>query len=282
MKHIIYHGFCLDGFTSAWIIWNWLKRSQGTAPDAEPNGAVFYSASYGEPPPDIQPGDEVYIVDFSFPLDQLVKLRDKASSLIVLDHHKTAMNDLKDFSNAIFDMERSGCGLTWDYFFPTRPRPLLVNYMEDRDLWRFNLCYSEEIFDYCSSHSYSFHTWDYLCQRLEQNFNECLSEGRAIKRFKHQVINNAINNSLIMLDGLPYLNLTKEFGSSACHEVIKRLGVSHAVYFYIDGNKTFYGIRGDGSVDVSSIAEKYGGGGHHNAAGWQFDKHVLPKDLTNV
>ena len=32
---------------------------------------------------------------------------------------------------------------------------------------------------------------------------------------------------------------------------------------------TQFSLRGDGSVDVSAIAKSFGGGGHHNAAGFQ-------------
>ena len=50
----IYHGFCADGFTAAWVIWTWYGAGQ----------VEFHAATHGEPPPEV--GDrEVYVVDFS-------------------------------------------------------------------------------------------------------------------------------------------------------------------------------------------------------------------------
>jgi hypothetical protein len=39
--------------------------------------------------------------------------------------------------SAIFDMNRSGAGLAWDYFQPMTSRLRFIDYLEDRDLWRF-------------------------------------------------------------------------------------------------------------------------------------------------
>ena len=61
---------------------------------------------------------------------------------------------------AIFDMERSGAGLTWDYFYPGRPRPWLIDYVEDRDLWRFKIEDAEVVNAYISTIPYTFEAWD--------------------------------------------------------------------------------------------------------------------------
>lgn len=284
--HVIYHGFCADGFTSAWILWNHIKKQQNKKPEEEPSDVSFHAANYGEEPPrSIEPHDSVIIADFSYSRPVLEELRNNCADLLVLDHHKTAMDDLFSFSDAIFDMKRSGCGITWDYFNSGVKRPTLVNYMEDRDLWNFKLPHSEEIFNYVTSYKYNFHTWDYLSQLLDTNFDQCVREGAAIKRFIYQVVDNAITHNLLWveLEGLrtPCLSIGKEFGSIACHELTKRFQVPYAIYFCFSEDKTFYGIRGDGSVDVSAIAKKFGGGGHKNASGWQFERYISPNQLED-
>jgi oligoribonuclease NrnB/cAMP/cGMP phosphodiesterase (DHH superfamily) len=280
MIHVVYHNFCLDGFTAAYVIRKWLWDKQ------EPESNInFVPANHGDNPPDVSKGDTVYIVDFSYPLSVLNKMKDEVGeegTVLVLDHHKTAMNDLSSFSNCIFDMERSGCSITWDYFYPNTPKPKLIKHMEDRDLWRFNLVYTKEVFDLCASYPYNFSAWEYLEERLEYYFNECVTEGRAIARYQQQVITNAINNNLIVIDGVPYLNTGKEFGSDACHRVIKKLKVPFSIYYNYSQDKTYFGIRGDGNTDVSAIAKLFGGGGHHSAAGWSFNDYISPKQMQEM
>lgn len=78
---VIYHDNCADGFTSAWIIHKAL-------PDAE-----FFGAKHGEPPPDVA-GRTVILADFCYPASILKEMSKTAASIIVLDHHKTAMESL--------------------------------------------------------------------------------------------------------------------------------------------------------------------------------------------
>ena len=69
----------------------------------------------------LEDAEKVYIVDFSYPKDVMVKLLQQDFDLIVLDHHKTAEANLKDLalkpgSEIHFDMTRSGALMTWEYF----------------------------------------------------------------------------------------------------------------------------------------------------------------------
>lgn len=146
----IYHADCADGLGAAWAA----HRALGD--DVE-----FVAAKYGDAPPLCEDRD-VLIVDFSYPLPVLRAMAGEARSVLVLDHHKTAQEDLqsiicplvsweqwmitveayprtKGFNNlaAIFDLGRSGAGLAWDYLSPGQPRPRILDLIEDRDLWRF-------------------------------------------------------------------------------------------------------------------------------------------------
>lgn len=146
---VIYHADCNDGLTAAWVV----KQAFAA-------GVDLYPAKYQQPPPDVT-GREVVIVDFSYKRSVLLEMAQKAESILILDHHKSAEEDLRGIgevaSNIIaqFDMERSGAGLAWDYFYNTHlngctdtedgsldcvcdalPRPWFVNYVEHNDLWR--------------------------------------------------------------------------------------------------------------------------------------------------
>jgi oligoribonuclease NrnB/cAMP/cGMP phosphodiesterase (DHH superfamily) len=124
----------MDGSAAAYAAW--LKFG---------DNAKYIPVQYKRPAPEIEFGANVYILDFSYSKDILLGINSRAQSLVVLDHHKTAMADLKDLPFAQFDMNRSGAGISWDYFHPGTPRPKMIDLIEDRDLWRFNLAGSKEL-----------------------------------------------------------------------------------------------------------------------------------------
>ena len=146
----IYHGNCADGFGAAWAVRHGLGEEN----------VEFLAGRYGMPAPDVT-DRVVVIVDFSFPLVTLQAMARQASAVLVIDHHKTAAEALAELQPApadyyewadtppklcaLFDMNRSGAGLTWDFFFPNTERPALINHIEDRDLWRFKLEGTREI-----------------------------------------------------------------------------------------------------------------------------------------
>ena len=54
------------------------------------------------------------------------------------------MEDLHDIPNTLFDMNHSGARLSWDFFHPGKLPPKFINYIEDRDLWKWELPSSKE------------------------------------------------------------------------------------------------------------------------------------------
>src|SRR5277367_4902796 len=110
MKQIcIYHGNCADGFGAAWVV----RKALGAVD--------FHPGVYSEPPPDVT-GREVVMVDFSYKRPVLLGMAKSAESILVIDHHKTAAEDLASLPvpniDAVFDMEHSGAILTWNHYFP--------------------------------------------------------------------------------------------------------------------------------------------------------------------
>jgi oligoribonuclease NrnB/cAMP/cGMP phosphodiesterase (DHH superfamily) len=61
----------------------------------------------------------------------------ETAKVVVLDHHKSAQKDLDGVEFAQFDMNRSGAQMAWDYFHPNEPRPVHIEHIGDRDLWKF-------------------------------------------------------------------------------------------------------------------------------------------------
>lgn len=69
-----------------------------------------------------KPEDTVFIVDFSGGCDFIQTCCQYAKRVVILDHHKTAVEDLGTLSpsppnlESVFDMSRSGVGIARDYF----------------------------------------------------------------------------------------------------------------------------------------------------------------------
>lgn len=282
---IIYHGNCADGFTAAWV-----TRKRFTDAD-------FHPGVYQDPPPDVS-GREVYLVDFSYKRPVLENMIAKAKRLVVIDHHKTAAADLAflmpcathdalaaaesisgGMAFALFDMERSGARLAWDFFHPSDPVPQLVRYVEDRDLWRFGLPNSREVNAWIFSNEYSFEHWDRMSTYLVDDLDGAVMQGAAIERKHHKDVGElvatlkrrmAIGGVEVWAANLPY-TLTSDAGH------LMAQGEPFAACYWDTAEGRVFSLRSsDDGADVSAIAAKYGGGGHARAAGFRLPHGVAP------
>lgn len=271
---VIYHDDCRDGFCAAWVMSKYL-------PNAE-----FFPASYNQTPPDVK-NRIVWIVDFSYKRAILMKMFEDAKSLVVLDHHKTAEEDLKGLDFAHFDMNRSGAGLAWDWFNNPRgsenirkyERPWIVDYVEDRDLWRFKLSASHEVNAYISALPYDFKAWDNAAFTMLANNASLL--GTAIKMEIDSYIaatiqsNSYIGSALGFYD-IPIINAPRHNVSELLHELLNKYpDAKFVVGWRRKADMMYeYSLRSNDKIDVSDVAKVYGGGGHKNAAGIN-SRHML-------
>lgn len=211
---VIYHGGCMDGLGAALAI-----KVNADHPDT-----VYYPGAYDKDPPYEALADKhVYLVDFSYSRDQLMKMAEMARTITILDHHKTALEDLRlflardevmawpveefqkeaeawkrarqlthrgPFIRAKFDMAKSGAVLAWEHF-SSQPLPLFYQYLQDRDLWtkKFHDC--DEVSWGLRSFNTDLNVWlDYFAPYLEgpEGFqghviDKLSTDGEAIKRF---------------------------------------------------------------------------------------------------
>lgn len=264
---VIYHARCADGFSAAWAV-------RHARPLYE-----FFPATHGNPLPlDLVRDRDVYLVDFCYKRPDMERLLEVADRVVVLDHHKSAVEDNHDLMlrghrgkllHGVFDMDRSGAGIAWDWFFEGVPRPGLLNRVEDRDLWRFKYEDTRDVQAALFSYEYTFDNWDRLM--LHTPLNDLRAEGKAIMR-KHmkdirELISAAEQRRTIAGYEVPVLNCPYFFGSEAGHIMCEGQPFSATYYDAVDGRR--FGLRSsDAGIDVSAIAKLYGGGGHRNAAGF--------------
>ncbi len=287
---VIYHSPCADGTAAAFVAWRHFE-SLAQPPGSEVQ-ADFFPASYGVQPPDVK-GREVYMLDFSYPLDQMMQIATDAKSLTVADHHKTAQPTLEKLSDIFpdnrvgifFSLNHSGAHLAWKLFFPQTPPPPLILYVEDRDLWRFQLPHSHEVNAYISNYPHDFVEWDYLNSDLKHDADArghllgsspIVTAGKHIldtqKRLIEEICKEAVE---VEFDGRKIL-ATNCNAVSLASDVAKKLSFGRPFgmsWFYRRDGQYQFSLRSDEKmpdcVDVSAIAKKYGGGGHVNAAGLQ-------------
>jgi uncharacterized protein len=299
----IYHGNCADGFTSAWVVRRYFNQ-RGVPLE-------FHAGVYQDAPPDVT-GMDVLLVDFSYKKAVLDEMAAKANSILVLDHHKTAAADLAHAAKAgstwdahmtnvyqdrcegvrvslyaLFDMERSGAGIVWDYFFPHMERPSLVSHVEDRDLWRFNLPFTREIQAAVFSYPYDFDVWQELVDSFDTEGNTRLStEGAAIERKHHKdiaeltkVVTRPMKIRAPWLDGpapadlgfvaVPMANLPYTLTSDAGHLLCGTQYPFAGCYWDTPNGRVFSLRSRDDGADVGEVAKQYGGGGHAHASGFR-------------
>ena len=256
----IYHGNCADGFTGAWVV----RRALGNA--------EFFPGVYMTQPPDVADRD-VVLVDFSYKRPIMEQIIASARSVLVLDHHKTAAEDLCDLPGAevVFDMDRAGSRIAWDYYFPNEAPPPVLLHVEDRDLWRFSLPRTREIQANIFSYPYDFAVWDRL---MAADPAVLAVEGEAIERkhFKDIAELLGVVQRRMTIGGVnvPVANLPYTLVSDAAHKMAQ--GEPFAGCYWDTPKGRVFGLRSsDNGMDVSEIAKRYGGGGHRNAAGFTVD-----------
>jgi len=271
MDICIYHGNCADGFGSAFAVYKKFGHQ-----------CAYYPGKYGEEPPYTLMHDcDVVIVDFSYKKEVMKKIIEIAKSVTVLDHHVTAQADLEELfedSNykisGIFDMERSGAVITWQYFHPDTKVPRLFQHIQDRDLWEFELTGTKEIQACVFSHEYDFDVWQSLVDMCEKNAYDLINDGEAIMRKQMKDIHEfmeATQHELVVGEQLvPALNAPYFWSSEAGH--IMCVDKPFAACYWKSKKGWTFSLRStDEGMDVSEIALMYGGGGHRNAAGFEIE-----------
>jgi oligoribonuclease NrnB/cAMP/cGMP phosphodiesterase (DHH superfamily) len=284
---VIYHGNCADGFTAAWVVRkHYLREIEESSEDFP----VFYAATYNNPVPTDVTGREVIMVDFSYKRDVMEKICRRASSVLVIDHHKTAEEALKGLDKRefrdvklYFDMEHSGAMLAWFYYFGDTPPPNGLKHVEDRDLWKFNLFGTRQYNANLFSYPYTWENWDRL---INEPTDQAIREGAAIERKHFKDIEELIpivTRRMVIpcCDGdgeyrfhhveIPVANVPYTLGSDVGNILAKREleagRVPIAGYYYDTPEGRNFGFRSIGDVDCSLLAKALGGGGHRNASG---------------
>lgn len=291
---IIYHKNCNDGFGSATVAYKFLKNEKGK--NWIDNNVKFYAASHGSKPPNYE-GKDVLILDFSYSTNIMKDIQENSKSLYIIDHHKTAYDRLKGISenNYLLRMDKSGVGLTWEYFSGDNNNlPLFLQYIQDRDIWTNKLEFSECFFLATSYIEKEFRLWEFYIDNFIEDcdiYHTALNIGRTLLKNKNNdisyIVKNYYKKVLTIYDKkyrVVYLN-SPVYGSDLGNYLVEHFDdIDFGVVWTFNGKKTRFSLRSkEGGVDVSKIAELYNGGGHYCASGCLINGFIsnLPNLIEN-
>ncbi len=265
---VIYHANCTDGFGAAFSAWKLLG-----------NRAEYYACTHGDKPPNVK-GRNVVILDFSFSNKITKKLIKEANNLLVIDHHKSAVVELHDISNTIFDMSKSGATMAWEFFHPGKEPPKFIQYITDRDLWKWELPYSKEFSAAFDMVPFEFEEFE----KFEDDsvFDDAVKRGSYILAYSKTVVKKVCDKAVSRkYKGMDVLVVNSSHWMS---EIGSKLSpdCDFALIWYYDHDeqRTKVSLRSfHDHIDVSDVAKDFKGGGHKKAAGFTLSRDIHIDDI---
>jgi oligoribonuclease NrnB/cAMP/cGMP phosphodiesterase (DHH superfamily) len=247
---------------------------------------TLQSIDYGDPVPweKIEQASKVIIVDFSLPKEIMERIL-AFTTLIWIDHHKTALEDLADLLDLPGKraLDRAACVLAWEFFFPDTPLPRAVAYIGDRDIWKHEFpetrAFNESLF-FEDNRPFNDQLWQPLLDDDPTFVSSLIERGEVLYQARKLSIERMIHRQGFEVEFNGYRTLAiNGHASGELGESIREKGYEIG-YCYQEAEQngdlmTFVTLYSD-QVDVSEIAKKFGGGGHPGAAGFSFRRSDRP------
>lgn len=293
-NYVIFHKKCLDGFTGLLILHKTklIHKDAKILPDVP-------SAQYS---PDKIEGKDIIIIDVAYKYKVLKDIIMKASSVLFIDHHVTIREDVvkleKEFKNkfkSVYDINKSGATLVWDYYFKSKSRPRFIDYIQDNDIGTWKL-YGVHEFITALHVNYNFELsydnikkWSQLYKK--SSINKLIKLGKTYNEYKSWLVDE--NSKRISIEKFPSNLIYEKFpmifnkpgqykvavycGSScpaASQLAEKILSQTKCDFFMswvlnLDRNDYVLTLRSN-HVNVGNIAKIFNGGGHELAAACSF------------
>lgn len=288
----IYHKNCRDGFCSAFIVWNiagYDKNNNIEFVGMQPSTKITeqHLKNFTD--------QSVLVVDLSFSREDCLKIQKVAKQFLIIDHHKTAADDLEGLDCAIFNMGYSGAGLLWktlaEYWIPPNDAtplhadvvPILVEYVQDRDLGHNVLPHTKEINAWIRTVPFDFMKWAQLNMLLDDSsaIHAAIIGGNAIIKHQTESINQHSKvateiqlytepNMKETVKAMVTCNVPSAMMTEVGYAILKDNADVQLVVMpvVLPWGTTIYSMRAREGFDASVIAKAWGGGGHPGACGF--------------
>lgn len=175
-------------------------------------------------------------------------------------------------------MHHSGAVLAWRHFHGAEPVPEILLYIEDRDLWRWQLPNSRAVSAALEARNV---LRDFRCLvQLAGPVGDLAAEGAALLRQQQLYVDALASLGLLrrgLLGETPHYVVNSYLLHSEVGNVLATRGASEhraplaAVWHQGCDGRFKVSLRSIGDCDVAAIAEQFGGGGHKNAASFYCD-----------
>jgi oligoribonuclease NrnB/cAMP/cGMP phosphodiesterase (DHH superfamily) len=295
----IYHNADLDGICSAAIVYNYFYDVEDASIDGN---VILYGMNYGDdfpwsfvdenemPEEDCVPYDKVVMVDFSLPQEDMKRLNNLVD-LIWIDHHASVIDDNKDIQG-IRDVNYAACELTYMYFNTSLTYldgqliscgdiPLAIKLLGRYDVWDHSdrrvipFQYGMRLYDIGPYNS----EWSDL---LEPNnitnsmVQQIIDNGEIIEKYQSN-LNYKYTEKYGFIADLEFedklykvLCINRGFCNSSVvkDSILYNDSIDIVMCFVRYGEKYRVSLYTEKDVDVSLIAESFGGGGHKKASGF--------------
>lgn len=278
-----YHRGDLDGVCSGAI----LKKCLG-------DRIELYGVEYGDKinlDEVVSQGDLVYVVDFCFePFSRMIELSKKVD-LIWIDHHVSSMKEAEaaevEFRGVLGDVKnsKSAALLLWEYFHPNKTIPKGIELISLFDTWQHE--FKSEILDFYkgletnTGLSVESQSWEHIFDNRLEYIQSMVVSGNVINKYitsnnRQYSIEHAFETEF---DGYKAIVINKGFGGSMAFDAVwDEDKYDIMIAFSRKYNKVwkFSLYTTKKNVDCSAIAQKWGGGGHKGAAGFELEDIELP------
>lgn len=328
MKVVLYHSNCNDGLFAAYACWLKFQSDAIYIPvnykpiqDMSPQEALDYIFSSKNAETidsignskhkvtditnDVYGDIELYIVDYSFPVEHFIYHCEIFKIITVLDHHKTAidsyklafkeMNEKEEIivgrpfynSNVVFSTNKSGAKLTYKYLFPNESIPEYFELVSDRDLWTFNLQHTKDFHSGIKALDIS--NFSKLDLMIKYGLTRILDIGRIFNESEKNYIERIARSGTLdidfYIDNIKYkgavINSYLDVSSDLCSHVISQEKDIVIAYYIKKDSFVSCSVRSKKGVDSSIISKIHKGGGHANASGFSIPLNKWNKIIMN-
>lgn len=288
---ILYHSADFDGKLSRDVCLFFLQRARVQ------HELTCIGWNYGEPVPDIEPYDLVYMVDISIP-PLLVEAN--YSKIVWIDHHKTAM---EAHGNQWLGVRIDGvaaCRLCWQWFHQREnpeeipnlemfrgrhvAEPLLLTLAGEYDIWDKRDPRADTIqFGLRAANAFDavkhFERW-WVSDRMEamRELLDLVDVGMVVEDYQRKQNERTAKAAFdLKWEGIHFCCLNAPGNSQVFDSVINP---AHEALFLwrVSRGRVFvslYGVPHRPDIDLSVIAKRYGGGGHRQACGFELTMNEL-------
>jgi len=268
--YLITHDNCMDGTCTAMLLNNYCKDN-----NIKLNIIYLqYGNSSNSFDVNMLNNKNVIMCDFSFDRNKIISIKNITKNLIVLDHHKSAEENLTGLDYCIFDMKKSGATLMWEYLYGDIIQPMFVKYVEDRDIWKGEFSDTEAF-----SLGIRMYEREALLNKgydaFKDNFvNDVIKTGNVLLKDRDMFIKKIVDKKKSLprktIDGHNVICINNNTHISNVGNELSDNEPFVAQYFITDKDIVFSLRSLEDGEDVSVIARSYGGGGHPRAAGFSF------------